>query len=220
MSVFKENLTSQLIKENAVKIINKKKNSLKILELGCGNGNISKYLLQKQKGEKKNEYFASDISKEAISMAKKNLPKKIHFRSGNLFEPWKNEKFNIIISDVSSINDDIAKLSPWYRGVVCSSGKDGLKNIKNILKEISKYSKKKTIFILPIISLCNVSKLTSLLRKKFKKVLLTKKIEWPLPSFFQKNLNKFKDLKISKNIEYKEKFGMYIAYTRVAICTL
>ncbi len=72
MSVFKENLTSQLIKENAVKIINKKKIPLKILELGCGNGNISKYLLQNQNRDKKNEYFASDISKEAISMAKKN----------------------------------------------------------------------------------------------------------------------------------------------------
>jgi hypothetical protein len=52
MSVFKENLTSQLIKENAVKIINKKKNSLKILELSCDNGNISKYLLENQKIEK------------------------------------------------------------------------------------------------------------------------------------------------------------------------
>jgi len=76
MSVFKENLTSQLIKENALKIINKKKISLKILELGCGNGNISKYLLQNQKRDKKNEYFASDISKEAISMAKKKFAKK------------------------------------------------------------------------------------------------------------------------------------------------
>ena len=188
--------------------------------MGCGNGNISKYLLQKQKRGKKNEFFASDISKQAISMAKKNYSKKINFRAGNLFQPWKNEKFNIIISDVSSINCDTAKLSPWYRGIVYSSGKDGLKNVKNILKEISNYSKKNTIFILPVISLCNVTSLTALLKKKFKKILLTKKIEWPLPLFFQKNIKKFKVLKASKNIEYKEKFGIYIAYTRVAICIL
>jgi len=170
MSVFKENLTSQLIKENVLKIINKKKITLKILELGCGDGNISKFLIEKQRKEKKNKFFASDISKEAISTAKKKSSKKINFKSGNLFDPWKNEKFDMIISDVSSINIDIAKLSPWYKGVVCSSGKDGLKNIKNILKEISKYSKKNTIFILPVISLCNVLKLNDLLKKKFKKI--------------------------------------------------
>ena len=77
MSVFKENLTSQLIKENVLKIINKKKITLKILELGCGDGNISKFLIQKQRKEKKNKFFASDISKEAISTAKKNLQKKL-----------------------------------------------------------------------------------------------------------------------------------------------
>jgi methylase of polypeptide subunit release factors len=220
MPIFKENLTSQLIKENALKIINKKKLTLKVLELGCGDGNISKFLIQKQKNGKRSKFFASDISKEAISMAKKKSKKKINFKSGNLFGPWKNKKFDIIISDVSSINIDIAKLSPWYKGVVCSSGQDGLKNIRNILKEISKYSKKNTIFILPVISLCNVSKLTDLLKKKFKKISLTKKIEWPLPLFFQKNIKKFENLKISKNIEYEEKFGIFIAYTRVAICTL
>jgi len=70
MSIFKENLTSQLIRETAIKIINKKKSSLRILELGCGNGNISKYIFEKQQ-IKKNKFFASDISKSAIKVAKK-----------------------------------------------------------------------------------------------------------------------------------------------------
>ena len=164
MTIFKENLTSQLIKETAIKVINQKKTTLKILELGCGDGNISKYLLIKQ--NKENIYFASDISAEAIKMAKKNLSKGITFKAGNLFKPWRDEKFDIIISDVSSINDKIAQLSPWYKNFVCSSGKDGLKNIKNIIKEISYYSKKNSIFILPVISLCNTQSLYNLLKKK------------------------------------------------------
>ena len=165
MSVFKKNLTSKLLKETSLKIIDKQKYPLKILELGCGDGNISKYLASNEKRE--NIFFASDISKKAIRIAKKNYEKKIDFRTGNLFVPWRKKKFNIIISDVSSINDKVAFFSRWYKNIVCHSGTDGLRNIKNILINIDKYSEKKVIFILPIISLCNVSSLKILLRKKF-----------------------------------------------------
>ena len=218
MSIFKENLTSKLLQKVSIKIINNQNTVLKILELGCGDGNISKYLLENQK--RKNILHASDISNKAIKAAKKNYEQKINFKTGNLFSPWKGERFNIIISDVSSINDSVAQLSPWYKNIRCSSGEDGLNNIKNILANIEKYAQKNFLFILPIISLCNTSKLSDLLKKKFKKILLTKKKDWPLPTFFSKNIDKFKILKKQKDIDYIEKFGLYIAYTRVAICKL
>ena len=218
MSVFKENLTSKLLQEHSIKIINKKKNILKILELGCGDGNISKFLIKHQK--KKNLFFASDISRKAVSLAKKNCGTKINFKCGDFFDPWKKEKFNIIISDISSINDQVANLSPWYRNIVCNSGTDGLKNIRKIIKNIEKYLEKNSFFIIPVISLSNTNQLNILLKKKFKKVLLTKKVSWPLPSFFSKNIEKFEILKKKKHIEFEEKFGMCIAYTRVAICKL
>ena len=218
MSIFKENLTSKLLQKVSIKIINNQNTVLKILELGCGDGNISKYLLENQK--RKNILHASDISNKAIKAAKKNYEQKINFKTGNLFSPWKGERFNIIISDVSSINDSVAQLSPWYKNIRCSSGEDGLNNIKNILANIEKYAQKNFLFILPIISLCNTSKLSDLLKKKFKKILLTKKKDLPLPTFFSKNIDKFKILKKQKYIDYIEKFGLYIAYTRVAICKL
>ena len=49
MSIFKENLTSKLLQEASIKIVNKHNSILKILELGCGDGNISKYLFKNQK---------------------------------------------------------------------------------------------------------------------------------------------------------------------------
>ena len=54
----------------------------------------------------------------------------------------------------------------------------------------------------------------------FIKVSLTKKKEWPLSKFFLKNITQFKILKKQKKIEFREKFGICIAYTRVAICKL
>jgi ubiquinone/menaquinone biosynthesis C-methylase UbiE len=218
MSIFKENLTSKLLQEASIKVVNHQNSISKILELGCGDGNISKYVLKNQK--KINILSASDISKKAIKVAKQNFEQKINFKTGDLFSPWKDEKFNIIISDVSSINDQVAFLSPWYKNIKCSCGQDGLNNIKNILTNIDKHAEKKCLFILPIISLCNTSKLYKLLKRKFKKVLLTKKKEWPLPKFFEENITQFKILKIQKKIEFRKKFGIYIAYTRVAICKL
>ncbi len=44
MAIFKENLTSKILQEISSKIINKSKRSLSILEVGCGNGNITKFL--------------------------------------------------------------------------------------------------------------------------------------------------------------------------------
>jgi len=218
MSIFKENLTSKLLQETSIKVLNKKNSISKILELGCGDGNISKYLQKNQK--RKNIFCASDISNIAIKLAKKNCGKKINFKTGDLFSPWKGSRFNIIISDVSSINDQVALFSPWYKNIRCLSGEDGLNNIKKIIANIEKYAEKNSLFIIPVISLCNTSKLINLLRKKFKKVSLTKKTEWPLPLFFSKNIKKFKILKKQKNIEFEQKFGIYIAYTRVAICKL
>jgi hypothetical protein len=49
MSIFKKNLTSKLLQETSIKVVNKQNSISKILELGCGDGNISKYLQQHQK---------------------------------------------------------------------------------------------------------------------------------------------------------------------------
>ena len=48
MTIFKENLTSKLLQENSIKVLNLKNNNY-VLELGCGNGNITKYLIEHQK---------------------------------------------------------------------------------------------------------------------------------------------------------------------------
>ena len=75
MSIFKENLTSKLLQEASIKIVNKQNSISKILELGCGDGNISKYVLKNQKI--KNVLCASDISSKAIKIAKKKFEQKI-----------------------------------------------------------------------------------------------------------------------------------------------
>lgn len=220
MAVFKPNLTSDLIKIEAQKILSKKKIKLKILEIGCGDGNISKFLIEKHTKIKHN-FFLSDISLSAVNAAKKNIKNKnITIKKGNLYEPWKNQKFDIIISDVSSISEDVSKKSDWYKSVLNKSGKDGLKNILNIMKKTHIYLNKNGIFIFPIISLSNITKLEKTCPEIFSKFKKTKKVFWPLPFFFKKNIKKFQELKENKCIYFENKYGMYIAFTQVGICKI
>ena len=59
MAIFKRNLTSKILEEQATMIISKKKTPISILEVGCGDGNIS---INLAKNFPNNNYSASDIS--------------------------------------------------------------------------------------------------------------------------------------------------------------
>jgi methylase of polypeptide subunit release factors len=218
MAIFKENLTSKILQEESLKILNSFSKNIKVLEIGCGNGNITLFL---EKNANKHFFYLSDVSLEAINVLKKNLSrKKIIAKNGKFFEPWFDERpFDLIISDISSINQSIADKSPWYNGVVSNCGEDGLNNIKILLKDLPNYLSKTGVFILPVISLCNLEKLDTCLKNSFKTVTYTKKIYWPMPEFYKENLDFF-NLKVNKeNITLDYKFGSFYAYTFSAICS-
>lgn len=219
MSIFKENLTSRVIQKAALEILlNCKQNEMKILEIGCGDGNITKFLIEKTQSFNF-DFSCSDISSEAIKKAKSNLKNfKCNIKVGKYLEPWNGKKYDLIISDVSSISDDVAEKSEWYKGVVCDSGKDGLKNLIFIIDAILNYLKPNGVFILPIISLCNVDKLKSMLNLKFSQIIYSDKISWPLPEFFKNNLVLFSELKNQNLIDFENKFGISMAFTYAAIC--
>ncbi len=217
MNVFQENLTSKILQQRSSLLASKFKREIDILEIGCGDGNISNFIIKNR--NKNHNFYLSDISNYAIKTAKKKiLYKKCKFKTGKWLNPWSNQKFDIIISDISSINDFIAKKSNWYKGVICNSGSDGLRNIEKILSNINKNLKRNGKFILPIISLSNEKKLIKLLEKKFSKVTYSKKVFWPIPKFFEKNKARYLKLKKESKINFEEKFGIFLAHTYCATC--
>ena len=57
--------------------------------------------------------------------------------------------------------------------------------------------------------------------KKFKMLKFfkeSKRTYWPIPMFFKQNINLFDKLLAKKIIYYEKKFGIYLAYTSVAVC--
>jgi len=119
--------------------------NVKVLDLGTGSGAIAIALA---KEEKNMEVHASDISSEAIDMAKKSAElneANVEFRVGSWFEPFnENEKFDIIVSNPPYITtteyvEDIVKDNE--PSIALYGGEDGLMFYREILKNAKNYLK-------------------------------------------------------------------------------
>ena len=214
--IFKPNLTTKLSIEAAQDEL---KNNISILDLGCGSGVIGIALM---KNFPDVEMHCSDVDENAIKNTKKNFKSnnlKADIRSGNLFEPWKEKKFDYIINDVSAISRLVAEISPWFgKNIPCESGDDGTDLALSILQDGPNFLNESGTMQIPLISLSNTDKIIDYAKRKFLHVKITKSKSWFMPE----EMDNFKDilykLKSKKLINFEEKFGKFICNTSIAIC--
>ena len=218
-TVFAPNATSQLIVEETIKHIKKK---VDVLDLGCGNGYIGLNIYKKKKNKIKSFSF-SDLSKKATNKCKINAKKeglKIIIKNGSMFEPWINQKFDLIVESVSAISEPVANWSPWYnKHITCKAGEDGTELVNDILKEGKRYLKKGGKIIFPSVSLSKKEKIINKAKKNYRTVKLLSSKDWPLPKVMYKYEKQLEKLKKRKLIDYTKRFGiiLYTSYIFVAI---
>jgi SAM-dependent methyltransferase len=212
--VFEPNTTTRLLINSVLSIIDSKK---KILDLGCGTGAVAISLFKE--GVSGNKIYASDLSQEATECCLENAKGyncDADIRTGSMFEPWLNEKFDVVVDDISAISEDIAKISPWFPGVPCSTGKDGTDLITKIITESKKHLKSdKSLFFFPVLSLSNVDQIVRDAKNNFKYVELIKRESWPLPEDLVPHIELLEGLLDENAIKFERKFGMVICYTEV-----
>ena len=124
--------------------------ALSVLDLCTGSGCIAISLAL---ADKSLRVSCSDISPDAVSLAKKNAKKlgaKVDIREGDLFKPFKkligNEKFDLIVSNPPYIRTDvIPTLEPEVSlnepKLALDGGEDGLAFYLRILEEAPLYLK-------------------------------------------------------------------------------
>lgn len=118
---------------------------IKILEVGTGSGAIILALVSKLK----RKVYVSDISGDALKIAKKNakklqLDKFIEFREGDLLTPWAGKKFDIIVANLPYIpHEDMGTLAldihHFEPRIALDGGKEGLEIYKRQLSQAKDY---------------------------------------------------------------------------------
>lgn len=143
---------TEILVEKTLELIknNYSAKTLNILDLGTGSGNIA---ISLAKFLENVQVLATDISKEALELARENakineVENKITFLESNLFETGFKEKknfFDIIVSNPpyltsQEIETSMVDLSYEPR-LALDAGRDGLKFYRRIIKVAGKYLK-------------------------------------------------------------------------------
>ncbi|MDD4110249.1 MAG: peptide chain release factor N(5)-glutamine methyltransferase [Clostridia bacterium] len=146
---------TELVVEEAIKIIKEFKNDkTKVLDLMTGSG-VMAVTIAKQT---KSNVFASDVSEQALTIARKNAKNnkvKIKFIESDIFKKFKRQKFDIIVSnppyipskDILTLDDEVKKFDPL---ISLDGGDDGFYFYKKIAQLSPKFLKANGYLILEI----------------------------------------------------------------------
>ena len=122
---------TELLIDITLNLLDKNKN-LKVLDLGTGSGVIAITISEKRP---KWKLSATDLSLDALNIARLNSTKKIDFYCGSWFDPVPPETFDLIVSNPPYINEHDPHLQDLkYEPIeALVSGDDGLNDIREII---------------------------------------------------------------------------------------
>ncbi|MBU1132345.1 peptide chain release factor N(5)-glutamine methyltransferase [Patescibacteria group bacterium] len=141
---------TELLVEESIRLIQKKEIK-NIAEIGTGSGCVIISLAKNLK-EKALDFFAVDISKDALQIAKKNsehhtVKSQINFLRGNLALPVRKKKIDLLLANLPYL--DPAKKTDFESADVKSlkhepkialyGGTDGLESYEELFRQIKKF---------------------------------------------------------------------------------
>lgn len=182
--------TESLVEECLRYVRSGRDRSLRIAEIGTGSGCIAVALARhfdsRSKDRGKIKIFATDISAAALKIATRNARKhrvlsKIKFLKGNLLEPLKNKKLDLIVANLPYLDSDYKNLLnssdkkalKFEPKIALYSGKDGLDHYADFFEQVAKL-KHKPKFILIEFGPKQTTALKKIIKLNLPQVKLTK----------------------------------------------
>jgi HemK-related putative methylase len=127
----------------------------KVIDIGCGTGFLA--ILSAKKG---GFVKGTDILQEAVNLSNKNALKNkvnVDFRKGDLFSPFEEEKFDVIIANVPQevLSPKIKKKWDKNKIISYSGGETGSEILIRTLEEAKKYMHKKSRLYIVVYAMSN-----------------------------------------------------------------
>ena len=189
----------------------------KLLDLGCGIG-VCGLVLAKQ-GLCRAPVYLSDLSERAVGLASANARAlNVHAvaRHGDLLTPWVDERFDVIVDDVSGVAEDVARFSSWFpAGVACHSGQDGTALVARVIEEAPNHLNPGGFLLFPVLSLSCERRILKVARTVFEGVTLVTEQSWFLPEELQQRFDVLQPLLDAGLITLEHKFGTWLWSTRI-----
>ena len=191
-----------------------------LLDLGCGTGIVG--LALHFHGLVTSPLYASDLSAAAVRCSRVNFDRYgclADVRGGPLFKPWLGEKFDVIVDDISGVAQDVAIVSPWFAGIPCETGRDGVALVVDILRTAPRHLAQGGRLFFPVLSLSNVDLILKEARESFSRIERVARLEWPLPAELKMHMPLLEKLEADGCIRLQERFGMILCYTEIYCAT-
>lgn len=190
---------------------------MKILDLGCGWGVIGIELSLQNQGLI--SLHMSDQSVGAVEAAEKNvaiLEIESDIRQGSLFQPWKGCDFDLIVSDVSGVSNQLPFLDLWFDGIPCDTGEDGLDLVSQVIKLGGAFlTNDQSKLIMPLISISDVDSGVELMHESFNNVTLISEKSWSLNLSEDKTHDKMEDLRKRNLVSFTKEENNYRFNTKI-----
>lgn len=173
---------TELMVDEALKIIDTKNIKQEIFDIGTGSGCVIISIAKNTKYKNKIKTYAIDISAKVLTIAKKNarrhnLDKKINFVKSdllpdNVIQTEKEKNPHILIcANLPYLSSQQIKSSPSIKfepNLALEAGSDGLKYYQKLFKQLKNYNLKKyNITLLAEIDPSQKTALSSLIKKLF-----------------------------------------------------
>lgn len=130
--------------EQALQFLRLLKRPTVVADIGTGSGNIIVAIAKHLDGQYPVKFFATDISPQALEVAKKNakthqVDKLITFYEGNLLEPLQ-EPLDMVVANLPYIPEDLYGMfdpqTKWEPKIALIAGKDGMLYYNQLFEQI------------------------------------------------------------------------------------
>tara|TARA_Y100001933_G_scaffold236204_1_gene257980 strand:+ start:17018 stop:17752 length:735 start_codon:yes stop_codon:yes gene_type:complete len=188
------------------------------LDLGCGCGIVGISLANH--GIADEPVCFSDVSDLAVITTQGNCNRygvTSDCRVGSTLDPWKGQRFDLVVSDVSGISTEVAAASSWFENVPCDTGLDGSELVLEVVERSCDHLTSSGSLVIPVLSLSNAERILRALEEKFDNVQEIGRKDWVFPPELKSQLPMMQRLKDLGAVSWEHRFGTQI-WTTTIVC--